>query len=1466
MKKNETRNNLILLNIVIFYISISLSNEKYNARIINSIEEIILTISGPGNEIPILNNQYNHPPNEIEINNYRFTYSPNGDQNNYKYNLDLETNIVKLYYNSPPDKFNCMFQDLNSLTKVDLSNFHCSNAKDMSHMFENCNQLTEIINLNNIITSSVTNMESLFQNCFQLTSLDISNFDTSKVVNMRSMFFNCQNLENLDLSNFNTNKVGDMSYMFSYCSKIKTLDLSNFKATNTKMECMFNGCLELESIIFQNTDTFMVNNMKAMFQNCYKLTSVDLSKFDTSQVTDMALLFDNCHALTSVDLSSFNTALVEDFTHFFSYCNTLEALDLSNFDTANAKKMDGFMMGCLSLIYANLNSLVINDGTTIEYIFDNLPTFTKLCYNEGNANLINSNQNLCGDNCFLSSYKLLAESKQCVSSCIETSYKFEYNNKCYNNCPEGTILSNENLKICKKKLVCKNYYNIDKTECFDEIPEDYFISDPSENIIDKCYNKCKKCNEKGTENDNKCTICKNNFYFYKGNCLDNCPYSYYSDDLGNRVCTCTENSKCKECSSESLNQNKCISCNDGYYPKEEERNNEFKNCYDKLEGYFLDENDHYLKKCYSSCKECTKKGDKANHSCSKCIDNFDFIINEPAKKNNCYKQCGENYYYFEEVDEYKCTTVKACPDTHNKLIINKNKCIDDCSKDHDYKYEYKNECYQTCPGESTTYSTESNICLDPIEETEEQQTQAHQNKESAQNTETPQNTEPVQNTESTQNIESNQNIDSTQKEEVIQNTENIKETQKKEIDNWSAEDFFLGNLNDNNTLSKDDIKKNIEEDIINHNLDTIISNVIKEKEDIQIKEDNALYQITTSENQNNNKYSNISSIKLGECEKILKDKYNISRNETLIILKIDYNVSGLLIPIIGYEVFHPKYKYKLNLSYCEESHINYDIPVSINEDYLYKYNPNSEYYTDSCNTYTTENGTDILINDRKNEFTNNNMSLCENICEYEGYEQDTKKAFCKCGIRYKEMALSELDNNSNLLANNFTNDNSTSNFGTMKCSNTLFSKDGLLTNYGSYILLFIFGFHIISIFIFYKCGYTIIETSIDDMLSDKKKMKNLESNNNLKKKQSIFNAKQNQNQKPNQRLSQKLKPKSSQRLKQKQTPKKSIFIPKINRKFSFRRHNKEKTQKKRKSSANPLKRFRSKSTKNCIDEQSNINNDSKSFTQMKFRNSKIIPKTPKRRSKASKTFILNIKNIKIYKNDKGRNLILYNNYELNNMTYKEALLYDKRTFMQYYISLIKTKHPIIFSFCPIKDLNVAIIKACIFFLTLAIYFAFNTIFFDLAVIHKIYEDGGNYNLAFFFPQIFYSFIISYIINIFIKIGVLSERSLLEIKQSSSIKEARHKAKLIKKCLIIKNICYFILSTAFLILFWYYLSSFCAVYQNSQYHLIKNTIVSFCLGLIFPFIINFIPVIFRNIALGNTNRECIYKASQIFQLI
>ena len=95
----------------------------------------------------------------------------------------------------------------------------------------------------------------------------------------------------------------------------------------------------------------------------------------------------------------------------------------------------------------------------------------------------------------------------------------------------------------------------------------------------------------------------------------------------------------------------------------------------------------------------------------------------------------------------------------------------------------------------------------------------------------------------------------------------------------------------------------------------------------------------------------------------------------LLIFKIDYYEQGLLIPIVEYEIYNFKTIEKLDLNICSNNKIEILLPVNINEKEGYKYNPYSDYYNNICNTSTTDNGTDIILNDRKKDFINNNMSL-----------------------------------------------------------------------------------------------------------------------------------------------------------------------------------------------------------------------------------------------------------------------------------------------------------------------------------------------------------------------------------------------------------------------------------------------------------------------------------------------------------
>ena len=630
-------------------------------------------------------------------------------------------------------------------------------------------------------------------------------------------------------------------------------------------------------------------------------------------------------------------------------------------------------------------------------------------------------------------------------------------------------------------------------------------------------------------------------------------------------------------------------------------------------------------------------------------------------------------------------------------------------------------------------------------------------------------------------------------------------------DECSPEDLFqnkCGNKSQNNdeNLSieeQDRMINNIIDDITNGNLDTLLEKIINgEEEDYIVQQKDVSYQLTTTQNQIANEYKNISTINLGKCEEVLKSAYHIDNSSSLIILKLDYFMADFKIPVIGYEVFHPDTKIKLNLSLCSDLTVDYNIPVDIKEEDLDKYNTSSDYYNDECSAYTTNDGTDIIIRDRKKEFNENNMFLCENNCNYTNYNSTTKKSVCMCGVKSKIYSISEILDNKESISQSFNisdSSSSSSNLNLMKCVDTLFSKYGVLKNLEFYILIIMIILYAISAIIYYRIGNNLIENDIQEILDEKyKSNKNIKRNKRSKTKVSkIININPN------------IEPK----------PKELVSNPK-------KRH---KTIKLKESNTSVIK--------------NNINVDvHKSISELKINNLVEIPKE-------SIAPQMNL-----------------TDYELNSLSYNEALVFDKRDLMKYYFSLIKTKHPIIFSFVPIQDYNSKTIKIDLFILNFAICSAINALFFNETTIHKIYVDQGLYDLGFFLPKIIISFLITHIFSIGLKYLFLSQKAVVEIKKKPTYEAACDEADQAKRCLMIKYIIFFILGNAFLLIFWFYLSSFCAVYQNTQIFLIINTFISMMISFLYPMIINFFPAFLRNYSLKSGHNICMYKASQIIQLI
>ena len=236
----------------------------------------------------------------------------------------------------------------------------------------------------------------------------------------------------------------------------------------------------------------------------------------------------------------------------------------------------------------------------------------------------------------------------------------------------------------------------------------------------------------------------------------------------------------------------------------------------------------------------------------------------------------------------------------------------------------------------------------------------------------------------------------------------------------------------------------------------------------------------------------------------------------------------------------------------------------------------------------------------------------------------------------------------------------------------------------------------------------------------------------------------------------------------------------------------------------------------------------------------------------------------------------YNEQELNYASYEFAIKNDNRNYIQYYFSLLLTRHILISTFFNKNDYNIKIIKIDLFILNFALYFTINALFFNDNTMHKIYEDKGSFNFIYQLPQILYSSIISGLIGFILKKLALSQDDILEYKsikrpkksKNIKIEELMEKEKDLYKKLKIKFGLYFIISNIILLFFWYYLAMFCAIYQNTQIHLIQDTLISYGLGFIYPFGIYLIPGMFRipSLADKKNKRKYLYNISKLLQII
>ena len=641
---------------------------------------------------------------------------------------------------------------------------------------------------------------------------------------------------------------------------------------------------------------------------------------------------------------------------------------------------------------------------------------------------------------------------------------------------------------------------------------------------------------------------------------------------------------------------------------------------------------------------------------------------------------------------------------------------------------------------------------------------------------------------------------------------------------------------------------NIEE--ITKDMRNIINNTnISQDTNIVIEGENAVYQIISSDNMKENKNKNISIIDLGQCSTILKEYYKV---DDLIIFKMDLKLNNTPPTIINYEVYNPITLEKLNLSLCEGQKITIYSPYTPSQESLIKllslnasgydlYNPNDSFYTDICSTFTSENGTDILLSDRKSDYFEN-ITLCEDGCTYDRYDYSFEKVKCECDVKEEfEISQEEINNNISVEKQFFSSFglDSFSNLKVIKCFSLVFSKLGQKNNKGSIIFICVILIVVVLFITFHVNQVTnigrILRMVIDDNFPQLPE-KNKHSSPNIKKRSAKTNNKVLVYYKRNSHNN------------HKDTQKDVLIdenrtLPSNNK---LEKYSKKKSKFYRKSKINIKAKTHTHSSNN------NNNTHNKKLISL-------------RDSFFSKEKYMKKKNTMFYENKKEYK---YNEEELNSLDYNKAIEYDKRTYFQYYWFLTKSKQLILFTFVLNNDYNILIIKLSLLLFSFSLYFAVSALFFEDETMHKIYESQGNLDFLLKIPNILYSTIISSVISMLIKYLALSNKDILKIKQIKNKEKALKESTKILSILKIKLNLFFMLCFLFLTFFWYFISAFCAVYENTQEILIENTMSSFGLSLLYPFGINLLPGIFRipSLRAEKKNLGCLYKFSKIIALI
>lgn len=346
--------------------------------------------------------------------------------------------IIKIIFKENATSFNRLFDDCARLTRFELNGYSTSHITDLGHLFTNCENLEYVSELD---CTNAEDLSYIFNNC-KIQTLPIVNV-TNKCKYLRQTL-SLIPLTEIDVSAWDVSNVTDMFGLFAVSDKLQKVNISNWTIqTNTDIESMFSNTTALSLVMCNNvtcdtkglieqqleadghtnvtitsnvncgggevnpddydiileydtergsTMVFKVNGIErtatttpyyatladwglnsAEEITSYSFDTSNLSKVVklpfTSSIKSTYMMFNQCRSLTEVNMVGWDLSSVKNAGSMFAYCVNLTEIKTDYIFGNNFKPSStwGMFGGCESLV--NIPYVNLEGANEVKYMF-----------------------------------------------------------------------------------------------------------------------------------------------------------------------------------------------------------------------------------------------------------------------------------------------------------------------------------------------------------------------------------------------------------------------------------------------------------------------------------------------------------------------------------------------------------------------------------------------------------------------------------------------------------------------------------------------------------------------------------------------------------------------------------------------------------------------------------------------------------------------------------------------------------------------------------------------------------------------------------------------------------------------------------------------------------------------------------------------------------------------------------------